>query len=387
MVLSVSLLLASVLVFSGQQQIRKHPGLWYGVTAGISAAVILAVWSGLIAGLQGPALTLAQIFTQGGLAGALFLYIMFASAVPARAPLKKQIMPIRGTLSIMASILTLGHNIAYGKTYFVLLFTQALYMKWNILLAALCSLCMILIMLPLFITSFPKIRRRMKASSWKRLQRLAYLFYGLLYTHLMLLYLPSALGGKLSAAINVILYSILYLSYASMRISRVLEKKDARYGITAVRIFFGLLFIGLLGLVSTASADPAQNNSQSQETTETAAISTPETAAGQTTMEPVSIEQESGSGIRYEDGTYTGAGIGYNGRLTVSVTIEEGKISDAHLKGSIDDEPYLTDAVEGVFPAILDAGTTEVDVVSGATTTSHALIEAVEEALSKAQPE
>ena len=238
-------------------------------------------------------------------------------------------------------------------------------MKVNVLLAAVCSCIMILIMLPLFITSFRKIRRKMKAKTWKRLQRLAYVFYGLLYTHIMLLYLPSALEGKISAVVNVILYSIVYLTYGSMRISRALEKKGRQKTVAAVKILFGLVFIGLVGVVSTSFADITQTNTADHNETDNESAS-----------------QE--ASVAYKDGKYTGAAIGYNGRLTVSVTIEDGVISEVHLKGSIDDEPYLTDATDGVFPAMIDTNSTQVDAVSNATTTSHALIEAVEDALAQA---
>lgn len=56
---------------------------------------------------------------------------------------------------------------------------------------------MIAIMLPLFITSFKRVRRRMKPGNWKRLQRLAYVFYGLMYIHVLLLNLR---GARTSAA-------------------------------------------------------------------------------------------------------------------------------------------------------------------------------------------
>ena len=56
---------------------------------------------------------------------------------------------------------------------------------------------MIAIMLPPFITSFKRVRRRMKPGSWKRLQRLAYVFYGLMYIHVLLLNLS---GARTSAA-------------------------------------------------------------------------------------------------------------------------------------------------------------------------------------------
>ena len=124
MVLLISLLLASLIVYFGDQWIRQHAGICYMISIGISLCVIAGVLTGAASRLNGFSLILAQVLTQGGLAGALFNYVMLASAVPAPSLLRKKVMCIRGELSIIASILTLGHNIAYGNTYFVLLFTQ-----------------------------------------------------------------------------------------------------------------------------------------------------------------------------------------------------------------------------------------------------------------------
>ena len=133
-------------------------------------------------------------------------------------------MPIRAELSIIASILTLGHNIIYGKTYFVLLFTKPGIIKTNVLIAAIISLILILIMVPLMITSFPKVRRKIQQKKWKKLQKTAYLFYGRIYIHIMLLMMPAALGGNKKYIINVLVYSIVFLGYAVMRIRKALLK-------------------------------------------------------------------------------------------------------------------------------------------------------------------
>ena len=98
------------------------------------------------------------------------------------------------------------------------------------------------------------------------------------------------------------------------------------------------------------------------------------------------LEQTDAPEARYIDGKYSGAGVGYNGRLTVSVIVEEGAVAQVRLTGSVDDEPYLTDATEGVFPAVLAAGSAQVDAVSGATSTSEGLIAAIQAALDKALP-
>ena len=93
----------------------------------------------------------------------------------------KLLFPIRAELSIIACILTLAHNIIFGRYHFVALFTNPKSMSFNMLLAAIVSLMLIAIMLPLMITSFPNIRKKMKYKSWKNLQRFAYAFYGLTY--------------------------------------------------------------------------------------------------------------------------------------------------------------------------------------------------------------
>ena len=105
-------------------------------------------------------------------------------------------MPLRGELSIMASVLAAGHIVAYGQVYFCRLFTQPESMQPVILAATILSLLLLLILIPLFLTSFQKIRRRMKPKSWKKLQRSAYLFYALVYLHVILFQYRSALRNK-----------------------------------------------------------------------------------------------------------------------------------------------------------------------------------------------
>ncbi len=90
-------------------------------------------------------------------------------------------------------------------------------------------------------------------------------------------------------------------------------------------------------------------------------------------------------GSRFRDGMYTGAGTGFNGRITVSVTISGGKITKISvINNEGDDKPYLDKAAKGVIARILSAQNTKVDAVSGATYSSNGIIEAVEKALKKA---
>ncbi len=90
-------------------------------------------------------------------------------------------------------------------------------------------------------------------------------------------------------------------------------------------------------------------------------------------------------GSKFRDGVYTGTGTGFNGRITVSVTISGGKITKISvINNEGDDKPYLDKASKGVVARILRTQNTKVDAVSGATYSSNGIIEAVEKALKKA---
>ncbi len=49
---------------------------------------------------------------------------MYTGALKNGSKLMKILMPIRAELSIIASILTLAHNISFGRYHFITLFTK-----------------------------------------------------------------------------------------------------------------------------------------------------------------------------------------------------------------------------------------------------------------------
>lgn len=82
--------------------------------------------------------------------------------------------------------------------------------------------------------------------------------------------------------------------------------------------------------------------------------------------------------------TYSGTGDGYYAPITVEVGISDGKIVSIRVTDH-DDTPGLADgAIETTINRIIDAQSTDVDAVSGATFTSFGVMDAVDEALSKA---
>ena len=85
----------------------------------------------------------------------------------------------------------------------------------------------------------------------------------------------------------------------------------------------------------------------------------------------------------YLDGIYTAEAMGFEGEITVQVTVTEDKITDITLLSAEDEEEYLSQAKQ-VIPAILEGQTPNVDAISGATYSSTGILNAVKLALAKA---
>ena len=78
-----------------------------------------------------------------------------------QAKMRGLLLRTRGEMAIIAALFTLTHNIAYGQYYFVKLFTNISELDTVRIFAAVLSLIMIILLIPLTITSFMVIRRKM----------------------------------------------------------------------------------------------------------------------------------------------------------------------------------------------------------------------------------
>jgi uncharacterized protein with FMN-binding domain len=203
-------------------------------------------------------------------------------------------MPIRGELSILAAILTLGHNVGYGKTYFVRLFTDAESMGTSQLVASVLTVAMLLIVLPLTVLSFPSVRRRLQPKRWKSIQRLAYGFYALLYVHVMVLCVPQARMGRSGYLLNVAVYSLVFIGYAVCRVKKYLTvKKRVSEGwkANAVCALTTVVLSGTMVVcarpVEASDTQPVEEPSQTTTTTEPATVGAEVTTVEGTTATTV----------------------------------------------------------------------------------------------------
>ena len=91
-----------------------------------------------------------------------------------------------------------------------------------------------------------------------------------------------------------------------------------------------------------------------------------------------------GKDVSYKAGTYKGTAKGNNGDVTLEVTFSKNAIKSIKVI-SHKETPGLSDPAFAKIPdAIVKKQTLAVDVVSGATNTSRAILEAVEKAVKAA---
>ena len=225
MLLIISLIIVALFIYFLKDSLKKYANIFYIGVAVISIAVFLLEFLSMPLFVKN---NILGIFAKGSLGTAMFVVVMYTGALPKGNKLIAPLMKIRGELSITAAILVLCHNFTYGMTYFRMLFTKTSLLSATQLAAAVISLVLIAIMLVLTVTSFPSVRKKMQAKKWKQLQRTAYVFYGLMYVHIMLINIPYARLGLGMYIANVVIYSIVFLGYAAMRISKAISVKAAR---------------------------------------------------------------------------------------------------------------------------------------------------------------
>mgnify|MGYP000003588570 FL=1 len=229
MLLIISLIIVALFIYFLKDSLKKYANIFYIGAAVISIAVFLLEFLPMHLFVKN---NILGIFAKGSLGTAMFVVVMYTGALPKGNKLIAPLIKIRGELSITAAILVLCHNFTYGMTYFRMLFTKTSLLSATQLAAAVISLVLIAIMIVLTVTSFPSVRKKMQAKKWKQLQRTAYVFYGLMYVHIMLINIPYARLGLGMYVANVVIYSIVFLGYAAMRISKAVSVKAARAGKT-----------------------------------------------------------------------------------------------------------------------------------------------------------
>lgn len=219
----ILLVCSIVAVFALRTPIHKAPVLFYALAI---AADLLFVFGDTL-GLPRPishALFLA--IHKCTLALALFVIVMFIGVFSRESKVRRWLQPIRAELSIIAWILSLGHMVMYLLSYATRILAG--FVDGAVLVALIVALVLFVLLLVLGVTSFRAVKRRMSSVAWKKVQTFAYVFFGLVYVHLMLMLLPPALRGGEAAQTAVAIYSIVFIGYAIARAARaIMDSRNA----------------------------------------------------------------------------------------------------------------------------------------------------------------
>ena len=419
MILTITLLCSLAFFHFFGKAVKKKPAVLYGICILLSLVSIFYPREG---GLPFLDFFFKKIMQRGVLAGSLFIWVMLAPVLPKSFSGRKTIYLLRGEMAICASLITLAHNLAFGGKYFGALFLGQGHISLMELHAAIVSCLMILLLIPLTITSFQAVRRKMQAKSWKKLQNWSYLFYLLLYLHIFFIYQGALIRGKGEYFFTLMLYSFIFGFYGFLRIRQYRVQKETREkkAVPLLRIG-GILPIVCLFLSvfysagkyraaleanvdkiraqetvaeSKESADNAAENKGSvesigngEEKSDSALEASGDKASANSTAassDSKAVDANSASGA-YQDGEYVGKASAYNGNVEVKVTISGGKMTAIDIVKTKDDEDYFFDAQKKVIPEILEKQSTDVDAVAGATTSSEGIAHAVEKALEQAK--
>ena len=190
MLFLTALFIAILIAFCLDKPLKKCPAAFYISAAVLTVASVVITQSDINISNRFVRDYVIGIFSRGALGTAFWAVVMWAGAMPnGSAPIKK-LMPIRGELSITAAILTFSHIITFGVQYITNLINGRT--GSDFVVTSIVCLAMVLIMTPLTVMSFKKIRKKMNGKTWKKIQRLAYIFYACIYVHILVLFLPKA---------------------------------------------------------------------------------------------------------------------------------------------------------------------------------------------------
>ena len=405
MILTLTLICSLAFFHFFGKALKKKPAVLYGICILLSLVSIFYPREG---GLPFLDFFFKKIMQRGVLAGSLFIWVMLAPVLPKSFAGRKTIYLLRGEMAICASLITLAHNLAFGGKYFGALFFGQGHISLMELHAAIVSCLMILLLIPLTITSFQTVRRKMQGKTWKKLQNWSYLFYLLLYLHIFFIYQGAMIRGKGDYFFTLMLYSFIFGFYGFLRIRQHRMQKESKEKKTFPLLRIGgilpIVCIFLSGFYSAgkyraaleanvdkirAQESVSEQHGQGEEnnSSKKASEASGDKASANSSdasSDSQAIDEDSISGA-YKDGECFGKASAYNGNVEVKVTISGGKITAIDIVKTKDDEEYFFDAQKKVIPEILEKQSTDVDAVAGATTSSEGICHAVEKALEEAK--
>lgn len=209
-----SLVLAAAFAWIFRRPLQQHPGVFYAVAVALDVLLLVGHSFGLPVMLWRVVLS---FHSRCLFALALFAVVMFIGTLRDGSRVKTALQPVRAELSIVASLLTLGHIANFVRLYILRLTNHP---SQDAIVAFVVAVLLVVLLAPLTVTSFKRVKQAMTVKRWKALQRLAYVFWALVFLHVIVTLGPAAASGAPSAQASLGAYVLLFGAYAALRVRR-----------------------------------------------------------------------------------------------------------------------------------------------------------------------
>lgn len=221
-------------IFLGEN-IKKHPKIHYILYSLISISVIGIFINLYINGYHTENINpfLMHLFNsvkRGALGYAFFIIVMFLGVLDKKNKIIRRLAYIRKDLAIIGSIVSFCHLFIYGISYLLTIFFKNTEVDLGYTILFFSSLSLLLVLIVLFISSFDKIKNKIKAKNWKALHKWSYYFYFMLFSNVIFVFLRRIIfnNDKLIADPlkametyqSLVLYSALLIIYSYLRFKK-----------------------------------------------------------------------------------------------------------------------------------------------------------------------
>lgn len=214
--------------------LHKHPLPFYIV---FIAASVLTFPD--LASINQVAYTIVNILASCYTGVAFYLLVMFTGALPPKWSFTKTLYSIRSQLSILAGFIIISHVI---KVFFFvpMAFTGYWLLIWRnaapimFVASTIVGLPLLVCFLAPWVTSFPRVRKRMDSAQWKRVQRMAYPFMALLVAQGILLaaghavYVGAGSERFLPYAVTGCTYAVIGILYLVLKLKKTAGKRKLK---------------------------------------------------------------------------------------------------------------------------------------------------------------
>jgi DMSO/TMAO reductase YedYZ heme-binding membrane subunit len=152
----------------------------------------------------------ANVLNMGYVPFGVFLVVMIPGVMD-KGTLKKRLLSVRAELAIIGTIMIASHSLSYLEYYLddigLLHGDISFYL----------GLFAMILVIPLTLTSFPVIRKKMGYKNWKKLHQLSYVFYLAVGFHLILIQND-----------RMILYILIFGTYFALKVGTLLFNKKSK---------------------------------------------------------------------------------------------------------------------------------------------------------------